>query len=439
MTEKGGADMERQELLQRVLDILHEEIVPAEGCTEPIAIAYVAAYAAKLLRRTPERIEVIPSGNIVKNVKSVVIPNSGGLVGIEAAAAMGALAGDSDRELMVISSVSEVQRSAVRDFLARDRVTVGLADNDSKLYVKVILTAGDDRVSVEVKHTHTNVTRIERNGEVLLDVPCADGDFNSSLADRSILSVELIYDLAKTMDLEAVRPLFLEVIDRNSRIAHEGLSGHYGVNTGRMIMENIADGTYGNDVRNRAAAFAAAGADARMSGCALPVMTTSGSGNQGMTCSLPIIQYCHDKLLGEDRLIRALFFSHLATVHIKTNVGRLSAYCGAVCAAAGVSGALTLLQHGTLEQVSGAITNTLGNLSGVICDGAKASCALKIASGVYAAFDGSMLALKSQQLHPKDGIVGVDVEHTIGHVGELAQDGMRETDSAILDIMLSKL
>lgn len=425
--------------VRQVLEILREEIVPAEGCTEPIAIAYVSAYARKLLGRAPEHITVCPSGNIVKNVKSVVIPSSGGLVGIEAAAAMGALAGDSGRELMVISRVSDEQRAQVRAFLDEGRVSVALAENDSKLYVKVVLTAGADTVSVEIKHTHTNITHIEKNGEVLLDTPCSDGDFNSSLSDRSILSVELIYELAKTIDLDLIRPLFVEVIDKNSRIAYEGMSGRYGVNTGRMIMENIAAGVYGNDVRNRSAAFAAAGSDARMSGCALPVMTTSGSGNQGMTCSLPIIQYCHDKLLPEDQLIRGLFLSHLATIHIKTNVGRLSAYCGAICAAAGVSGALTFLQGGALEQVAGSITNTLGNLSGVICDGAKASCALKIASGIYAAFDGSMLALHSLQLHPKDGIVGVDVEHTIGHVGELAQDGMRETDNAILEIMLSKL
>ena len=426
-------------LIETVLDILREEIVPAEGCTEPIAIAYVAAYARKRLGRPPEHITVIPSGNIVKNVKSVIIPNSGGLVGIEAAAAMGALAGDCDKELMVISDVTEEQRAAVRQFLAEDRVEVGLADNDIKLYVKVILTAGADSVAVVIKHTHTNVTHMEENGRVVLDIPCADGDFNSSLADRSILSVELVYQLARTIDLNLIRPLFLEVINLNSRIAHEGLSGHYGVNTGRMIIENIAAGVYGNDARNRAAAFAAAGSDARMSGCALPVMTTSGSGNQGMTCSLPVIQYCHDKLMPEDTLIRGLFFSHLATIHIKSNVGRLSAYCGAICASAGVSGALAFLQGGSLEQVSGAITNTLGNLSGVICDGAKASCALKIASGVYAAFDGAMLAMQQQQLSPKDGIVGVDIERTIDHVGELAQDGMRETDSAILDIMLSKL
>ena len=429
----------REDTLRQVLEILKEEIVPAEGCTEPIAIAYVAAYARRVLGCVPDHITVITSGNMVKNVKSVVIPSSGGLCGIEAAAAMGAIAGDSDKELMVISSVSDAQRQEVRDFLAEDRVEVRLAEGDSKLYVHVILTAGEDTVEAELKHTHTNVTRVVKNGEVLVDRPCGDADFNASLSDRSILSVDLIYTLAKTIDLDLIRPLFLDVISMNSRIAHEGLSGHYGVNTGRMIMENIADGTYGNDARNRAAAFTAAGSDARMSGCALPVMTTSGSGNQGMTCSLPVIQYCHDKLMPEDQLIRGLFFSHLATVHIKSNVGRLSAYCGAICASAGVSGALVLLQGGTLEQVSGAITNTLGNLSGVICDGAKASCALKIASGIYAAFDGAMLAMKSQLLAPKDGIVGVDVEHTIDHVGELAQDGMKETDTAILDIMLSKL
>ena len=427
------------ETVDKVLEILREEIVPAEGCTEPIAIAYVAARAAKLLGKTPERMVVYPSGNIIKNVKSVVIPNSGGLIGIEAAAAMGALAGDPEKELMVISEATEEQVTAVREFLEKDAIQVEMEKTDIKLYVRVEVFAGGESASVEIKHTHTNVTRMVKNGEVLLDIPCADGDVNSSLADRSILSIEMIYHMAHTIDLERIRDLFLQVIDKNTRIAYEGMSGHYGVNTGRMIMENISAGTYGNDIRNRCAAFAAAGSDARMSGCALPVMTTSGSGNQGMTASLPVIQYCRDMRLPEDTMIRALFFSHLSTIHIKTNVGRLSAYCGAICASAGVSGALTMLQGGDLEAVGDAITNTLGNLSGVICDGAKASCALKIASGMYAAFDGAMLAMQNQKLRPKEGIVGVGIENTIQHVGELAQDGMKETDLAILEIMLSKL
>lgn len=428
-----------RETVDKVLEILAEEIVPAEGCTEPIAIAYVAARAAKLLGREPERIVVRPSGNIIKNVKSVVIPNSGGLVGIEAAAAMGALAGDADQELMVISHATPEQVARVKAFLEKDVIEVAIADNDAKLYVWIELYAGDQSVCVEIKHTHTNVTKIVQNGKTILDIPCADGDFNSSLADRSILSIEMIYNMSKTIDLDLIRDLFLKVISLNTRIAYEGLSGHYGVNTGRMIMENISSGFYGNDIRNRCAAFAAAGSDARMSGCALPVMTTSGSGNQGMTASLPVIQYCRDQHLPEDVLIRALFFSHLATIHIKTNVGRLSAYCGAICASAGVAGALTMLQGGNLADVAAAITNTLGNLSGVICDGAKASCALKIASGMYGAFDAAMLAINQRSLNAKDGIVGVGIEDTIKHVGELAQDGMKETDIAILEIMLSKL
>ncbi|MBQ9941440.1 MAG: L-serine ammonia-lyase, iron-sulfur-dependent, subunit alpha [Christensenellaceae bacterium] len=423
----------------RVMEILHEEIVPAEGCTEPIAIAYVAAKAAQLLGREPERMTVRPSGSIVKNVKSVTIPGSGGMTGIEAAAAMGALAGDPDKELMVLTGITKEKLEKVKAFLKKDAIAVERAEKDINLYVEVEVVAGADSVTVEIKHTHTNVTRIVKNGQVLLDIPCADGDFNSSLADRSILSVEMIYHMAHTIDLELIRDLFLEVVDKNTRIAFEGLSGHYGVNTGRIIMENISAGVYGNDIRNRSAAFAAAGSDARMSGCALPVMTTSGSGNQGMTASLPVIQYCRDMRLGEEKMIRALFFSHLATVHIKTNVGRLSAFCGAICAAAGVSGALAMLQGGGLEEVSNAITITLGNLSGVICDGAKASCALKIASGMYAAFDAALLAMNSQRLAPKDGIVGFGIESTIQHVGELAQDGMKETDVAILGIMLSKL
>ncbi len=421
--------------IEKVLKILEEEIVAAEGCTEPIALSYAAAKARRILGTVPNKVDVFLSGNIIKNVKSVTIPNSDGMVGIEAAIAMGLIAGDDIKELMVISDVTSEQVKEVKEFLDKDIIKTYVHPGDIKLYIRLEISNDIDNVVLEIKHTHTNVTQIQKNGKVLLSQVCNDGDFNSSLTDRKVLSVKFIYDLAKIIDIDLIRPIFQKVVNYNSAIAEEGLKGKYGVNIGKMILENIEKGIYGNDVRNKAASYASAGSDARMSGCALPVMTTSGSGNQGMTASLPIIKFAAEKNLSGEELIRGLFVSHLITIHVKTNVGRLSAYCGAICAAAGVAASLTYLHGGSYEMVCAAITNILGNLSGVICDGAKASCAMKISSGIYSAFDATMLALNKDVLKSGDGIVGVDIEETIRNVGELAQSGMKGTDETILDIM----
>jgi L-cysteine desulfidase len=351
---------------------------------------------------------------------------------------MGSLAGDPDKELLVISSVTPKVMEKVKEFLKKDLVDVIHEKSGIKLYVKIQVFSGDDTASVEVKHTHTNITKIEKNGKILLDQACNDTEFTSPLRDREILSIELIYELAKQIDLDLIRPMFQQVVDMNTRIAQEGLEGNYGVNLGQCIQDNIRSGVYGDDQRNRCALLAAAGSDARMSGCPLPVMTTSGSGNQGMAASLPIISYCLDKGLGEDELIRSLFISHLSTVHIKTQIGRLSAFCGVVCASAAVSGALAFLMGGDYKVIGSSITNTLGNISGVICDGAKASCAMKTATGIYSAFDAMSLSFNSKSLESGDGIIGEDVEATIRNIGELAQCGMQLTDDIILKIMTTK-
>ncbi len=427
-----------QAVLDKVMGILKEEVVPAEGCTEPIAVALLAAKVRQLLGKVPDHLKVFVSGNIIKNVKSVVVPNSGGLAGIEVAAVMGALGGDPDKELLVISSVTPKAMESVRQFLERDLVEVIHEKTNIKLYIRIQAVAGKDTASVEVKHTHTNITQIVKNGKTLLSRACKDTDFNSPLKDREILSIKMIYELAKNINLELVRPLFRQVVALNTRIAKEGLEGRYGVNMGQCIQDNIKTGLYGDDQRNRCALMAAAGSDARMSGCPFPVMTTSGSGNQGMAASLPIIQYCLDKKLSEDELIRGLFISHLSTVHIKTKIGRLSAFCGVICASAGVSGALAYLMGGDERVIGASITNTLGNISGVICDGAKASCAMKIATGVYSAFDAVSLSLNTKTLDFGDGIIGENVEETIRNIGELAQSGMQQTDEVILAIMTKK-
>lgn len=425
-----------KDTIEKVLTILKEEIVPAEGCTEPIAIAYTAAKAVKVLGKKPDKLDIYVSGNIIKNVKSVVVPNSGGMVGIEVSAAMGAIAGDADAELLVISNITDEDLKNIREFMKNSPINVYHEDNDIKLYAKVVAHSGNENASVEIKHIHTNVTLIEKNGETILKQACNDSDFNSSLSDREILSIELIYNLAKTIDIDSIKDIFEKVTEYNSLIAEEGLKETYGVNIGSMIKENINKKVYGDDQRNRSASYAAAGSDARMSGCPLPVMTTSGSGNQGMTASLPIVRYCLDNNIDRETMIRALFLSHTSTIHVKTNVGRLSAYCGAVCAAAGVSGALAFLAGGDLKTVGDSITNTLANVSGLICDGAKASCAAKIATSVYTAFDSYMLALNNRVYPSGDGIVGENIERTITNIGRLAQEGMAGTDQTILKVMM---
>ena len=422
-------------LEENIIKILNEEIVPAEGCTEPVAIAYVAAKAVEVLNKKPDKIKVFVSGNMIKNVKSVTIPNSGGMVGIEVAAVMGALFGDSSKDLLVINHVNKTQMEAVKSFLKNNHVETIHEKNDVKLYIRVEVHSGNDLASVEVKHLHTNITRVEKNNKRIIQRACNDSDFNSPLTDREQLSIKNIYKMAKTIDLQKIQPVFEKVIEYNCKIAYEGLNEVYGVNIGSLILKSISNGTYGNELKNKCASFASAGSDARMSGCALPVMTTSGSGNQGMAASLPIIKYCEEKRFNKEKLIRALFFSHLSTIHIKTKVGRLSAYCGVICACSAVAGAIAFLEDCEYEVIADAITNSLGCISGVICDGAKASCAMKIANGVYAAFDASMLAMNKKALVAGDGIIGSNVEQTINNIGILSQQGMKETDEVILDIM----
>lgn len=420
---------------EQVLKILYDEIVPAEGCTEPIALAYTASKAKDILGDIPTEVDIYVSGNIIKNVKSVVIPNSKGMVGIESSVAIGIVAGDSTKELMVISDISEKQLEETKYFMENTPIKVIHESTDVKLYIKVVLRTKNGCASVEIKHLHTNITKVEKDGKLLLQQPCNDSDFNSPLKDRENLSIRTIYDITKVIDIAKIAPLFDEVIRLNSKIAEEGLKGTYGVNMGQLIRKNMETGFYGNDVRNKAASFAAAGSDARMSGCPLPVMTTSGSGNQGMTASLALIEYANTMKISRERLIRALFFSHLSTVHIKTNVGRLSAYCGVICAAAAVAGALCLLQRQSFNTIAGAISNTLGDISGIICDGAKASCAMKISTSIYSAFDAAMLAMSGRFLHGGEGIIAEDIEDTLINIRELSQTGMRITDDVIIDIM----
>lgn len=438
--------MPYENFIADILQILAEEIIPAEGCTEPIAIAYASSLAADYLGTAPEKINIFLSGNMIKNVKSVHIPNAEGRVGIEFAVGMGALLGQSKSKLMVIADVDKSRLPEVEEYVSKTNINVLLEKDCPKLYIRIEACAAGHSVLVEIKDFHTNVTRLELDGKSVLDgqdAGCAEKPASDSIresyTDRSFLTIDLICEAARNIDLGLIEPLFNDVIAKNTAIAQEGLRNVYGIAIGKTIQDGIKEGLYGNDLRNNLAAFAAAGSDARMNGCPLPVMTTSGSGNQGMTCSLPIIRFCQMKGLSHEDMIRGLFVSHLSTIHIKESIGRLSAYCGAMAASAAVSGAMAFLDKLGTDKVKMAIETTLATVSGVICDGAKSSCATKICTGITMAVDSYFAARCNRGLSYGEGIVGEDVETTIDHVGTLGNDGMQVTDNVILDIMMQSI
>ena len=410
--------------------ILKEELVPAMGCTEPIAISYCAAIARKTLGCLPERALVEASGNIIKNVKSVVVPNTGGLRGIEAAAAAGIVAGDPDRVLEVIASVTDAQKRDIREYLDRKTIRVKALEAGEILDIVVHAYAADQEAVVRIAGKHTNVVRISLDGKLLKEgfVTAADG--GQSQADRSLLNVEDIVDFANTADLADVRETLERQIECNMAISQEGLTGDWGANIGKVLLS-----TYGDDVKIRARAAAAAGSDARMNGCEMPVIINSGSGNQGITASVPVITYARELGASQDKTLRALLVSNLITIHLKTGIGRLSAYCGAVSAGCGAGCGIAYLQGGDTRCIAHTLVNALAIDSGIICDGAKASCAAKIASAVDAGILGFEMFRRGQQFRGGDGILSKGVENTIRNVSRLGSVGMRETDEEIIQIM----
>ena len=414
--------------------ILKAELIPATGCTEPIAIAYAAAKAREVLGVLPETCRVTASGNIIKNVKSVVVPNTGGMRGIEAAAAAGIVAGKADRQLQVIAHVDERQRERIRAYRESHRIEVAPADGDKVFFIDVCAEAAGCRACVTIETFHTNVTRIEKNGQCLFAQNCAASareQTASDVPDYSALSVERILHFADSVDLRDVEEVIARQIEYNSAIAREGLSGRWGAQIGRTLLA-----MHGNDVRTRARAAAAAGSDARMSGCDMPVVIVSGSGNQGMTASLPVIEYARELQADRERLYRSLVVSNLVTIHQKTSIGRLSAFCGAVSAGCGAAAGIAYLHGDGYEVVAHTIVNTLAILSGMVCDGAKPSCAAKIAMAVEAGLMGyEMYRNGHNEFVDGEGIVKKGVDNTIRTVGRMARLGMRETDREILEIM----
>ena len=413
---------------QMYLDILQEELLPALGCTEPIAVAYAAANARSVLPGAPERLEVAVSNNIVKNVKSVIVPNTGGLKGIQAAAAIGAVAGNEKLALEVISSVTERDRESLRKFLAEKEILVKPAESTDVFDIRVDAFDGEGNHGVcRIQKTHTNVTLLAKNDVILLRRDDAQSD--RQLANREMLSVEGILDFAQTCELEDIKPVLSRQIRCNSAISNEGLKTPYGANIGKLF-------TNRQDLRSRAIGRAAAGSDARMNGCELPVVINSGSGNQGMTASLPVLTYAEELQVGEEKTYRALALSNLLTIHLRSGIGTLSAYCGAVSAGSAAGAAVCWLQGGDYDAIAHTLVNSLAIVSGIICDGAKPSCAAKIACAVDAGLFGWEMYQNGQQFFGGDGIVEKGVENTIRNVSRLGRDGMRQTDDEIVKIMI---
>ncbi|MBQ1411043.1 MAG: serine dehydratase subunit alpha family protein [Oscillospiraceae bacterium] len=414
---------------EKYVQILKEELLPAMGCTEPIAIAYAAAKAREVLGQCPERLHVAVSGNIIKNVKSVVVPHTGGLRGIPAAAAVGAVAGDPEAELEVISHVTAEQIADTAAYLQKNQIEVCCADTPHIFDIQITAYHGTDSAFVRIVDYHTNLVCIRRNEEVLLEKACvtqADG-----LTERCCLSVEKIVDFAETVDLEDVREVLERQISYNMAIAEEGLRGDYGANIGKTVLLHRE-----NDINYKMRAYAAAGSDARMNGCELPVVINSGSGNQGITASVPVIIYARETGKTHEELLRALCVSNLITTHLKTGIGRLSAYCGAVSAGVGAGAGLAFIKGGRYEMIAHTVVNAVAVTSGIICDGAKASCAAKIAAAVDAGLLGLAMYENGNQFFGGDGIVKTGVENTIATVGKLARFGMEQTDKEIIHLMM---
>ncbi len=413
-------------------DILKEELLPALGCTEPIALAFAAAKAKSLLKAIPTKTIIKCSGNIIKNVKGVVVPNCGGLKGIEAAIAIGLIAGDSDKKLQVLYNVKDEDIEKAKKYLKLNNIKIEVLKTNAKLHLEIIVFDEDNNnASVEIIHQHTNVVKVTKNNEVIYQAKSSEQKENLALTDRTQLNVTDIVHYAEIANLDPIKQLLETQIKYNTAISNEGLKNDWGANVGSSLLKS-----FGNDIRTRATAAAAAGSDARMSGCVFPVIINSGSGNQGMTVSLPIIEYAKYDKIGKDKLLRALALGNLLAIHQKTAIGRLSAYCGVVTAAAAAGASITWMQGGNLKQIEDTIINSLANLSGMVCDGAKPSCAIKIASAVNASIMAHSLAMHNQVFSPGDGIVKKDIEETIKGVGKIASVGMKDTDKTILDVMV---
>ena len=414
------------------IKILNEELLPAMGCTEPISVAYASALAREALGALPERVEISVSGNILKSVKSVIVPNTGGMKGVSAAAAAGIVAGKACRKLQVLEGITDGERADISEYLKKAVFKVSHAQTGCVFDIGIKVFADGHEAYVRIEGHHTNVVTVEKDGKQLVCGKLYGTD--CKLTDRSILNVKDIYEFAECCEIADIEEVISRQIGYNTAIAEEGLKNDYGARVGKILLS-----AFGENVHIRAKATAAAGSDARMNGCSLPVVIVSGSGNQGMTASLPVVVYAKHLGVTREKLLRAVALSDLITVHLKTGIGRLSAYCGAVSAGAGAGAGISYLYGGTVEDISNTIVNALAIESGLICDGAKSSCAAKIASAVDAGLTGMEMTRKGSCFHGGDGILEAGVEKTIDNVGDLARVGMKETDEEIIKLMIKNI
>jgi len=424
--------MDKCRFEEEYIEILTEELVPAKGCTEPISIAFAGAKAKELLGSIPDKVILEVSGNLIKNIRCVTVPNTNNLVGIEASALAGIVGGESALELEVISNLKPKHLKLVNELLLKDIVEVKLLDTSINLHF--ILTAFHDNnyVKIEIKNLHTNIVKIEKNNQIILEKNNANEEYFGVETDRSNLTVENILKFTETVDLEKIKPMLDRQIKYNMAIAKKGIEKSFGVTIGKTILK------YDQSIFSKIKAYTAAASEARMSGCSLPVITNSGSGNQGITSSVPVILFCRNLKMPKEKLYRALVLSNLLTIYQKSFIGRLSAFCGAISEAVSSGATFTYLRGGNIDQIKMTISNALANVSGVVCDGAKPSCASKIATGLDAAILGHFLAMENHQYNPLSGILKNNVDETILAVGKMASLGMRDTDKVILDLMLKK-
>ena len=419
-----------KEIYNKYINLLSKELIPALGCTEPIAIAYCSAVAVEKLGCFPDSIIVGCSGNVIKNAKSVIVPNSHEQKGIAVSAILGAVGGDADRKLEVLANINDTHIDKLNELKDSEFCKIEILNCKADLKISVKAYHGEEYSLVEIQDGHTNIVHMEKNDEI--EYSKRNSFTNEVGSTDDFLNIRGILEFADEVVIDDVSEIIARQIKCNTDISNEGLKNQYGTCVGRTLME-----TCGDSVGVRAKARTAAAADARMSGCDMPVVVNSGSGNQGLTVSLPVIEYADELKVSDEKLYRALIVSNLVSIHIKSKIGKLSAYCGAVSAACGSGAAITYLHGGSVENICNTIINTLGNTSGIVCDGAKASCAAKVSSSVDAALIGHSMSMKGSVFDSGDGIIKHDIEETIRSVGKLAQDGMKETDVEILRIMLS--
>ncbi len=426
----------QQEIYENYINILKEQLVPALGCTEPIAIAYAGAKAREVLGEFPQKVVVKCSGNIIKNVKGVTVPNSGGLKGIDTAALLGIIGGKADMKLEVLESVTDEDRAYLRELLQRDICTCDLVPGTDNLYIDITVYFDNHSAQVVISDSHTNIIKIVKDDTVIYDkVNKIAHVENSAPADKSLLNVKDIIEFANTVNIDDIKPILERQVKCNMAIASEGIKNKYEANVGRNLLA-----LYGEDILPiKARAMASAASEARMSGCSLPVVINSGSGNQGITTCVPLVVYAQYYNIPEEKMYRALAVSNLLAIHQKKYIGNLSAFCGAVSASYACGAAITYMLGGNFNQIASTIINTLGNTCGIICDGAKSSCAAKISSSLDAALLAHTMSMKGDGFKSGEGIVKDDLEKTIRAVGYIGKEGMKSTDIEVLNIMIDKV